>query len=199
MTPELAAKEYPNKPFEIIEGKVYFMSPARFEHAIVAGNIFLIFGNFLKGKKCTPIPDGVKVIMKNPKTGKNNSMVPDFMVVCDRSKIRGGNVHGAPDLVAEVFSRSTWMKDRTVKKDAYEAMGVKELWLVSAEAKSIERYLLTDGKYVLENVYGATLPEGEEEDTELDDDGNLMPPPPTKLKVSLYDDLIVDADEVFAY
>lgn len=198
MAPELAAKDYPNKPFEIIEGKAYFMSPARFEHTMVAGNIFFIFANFLKGKKCTPIPDGVKVVAKNPKTGKNNSMVPDFMVVCDRSKIRGGNVHGAPDLAVEVFSRSTWLKDRTVKKDAYEAMGVKEFWLVAVESKTIERYLLVDGKFVLENVYAATLPEGEE-DAELDDDGNLMPPPPSKLKVSLYEDLIVDADEVFTY
>ena len=53
MQANLAKKDYKGKSFEIIDGQVYMMSPVRFTHAIVAGNIYRIFSNYLKGKKYT--------------------------------------------------------------------------------------------------------------------------------------------------
>ena len=44
---------------ELIGGKVVMMSPRpRWNHMSVAGNIYNIFSNYLRGKKCTPIQDG---------------------------------------------------------------------------------------------------------------------------------------------
>ena len=193
MQANLADKDYKGKSFEIIDGQVYMMSPVRFTHAIVAGNIYRIFSNYLKGKKCIAIPDGVKVEVTNIDNGNKNSLVPDCMIVCDRSKIKNDLIAGAPDLVVEVLSKSTMKIDRTIKKDAYENIGVKEYWIVSASDKFIERYLLVDGKYDLENVYYLD----EDYENFADDEGTVLPI--TKIKVSLYDDLYVDLEDVFNF
>ena len=193
MQTNLAKKDYKGKSFEIIDGQVYMMSPVRFTHAIVAGNIYRIFSNYLKGKKCIAIPDGVKVEVTNIDNGNKNSLVPDCMIVCDRSKIKNDLIAGAPDLVVEVLSKSTMKIDRTIKKDAYENIGVKEYWIVSSSDKSIERYLLIDGKYELENVYYLD----EDYENFADDEGTVLPI--TKIKVSLYDDLYVDLEDVFNF
>ena len=58
-----------------------------------------------------------------------------------------------PDMVAEIFSRSTMKRDFTIKKDIYERNGVKEYWLINPWSESIEVYLLRDGKYFLDDVY----------------------------------------------
>ena len=193
MQANLADKDYKGKSFEIIDGQVYMMSPVRFTHAIVAGNIYRIFSNYLKGKKCIAIPDGVKVEVTNIDNGNKNSLVPDCMIVCDRSKIKNDLIAGAPDLVVEVLSKSTMKIDRTIKKDAYENIGVKEYWIVSASDKFIERYLLVDGKYDLENVYYLD----EDYENFADDEGTVLSI--TKIKVSLYDDLYVDLEDVFNF
>lgn len=193
MQANLADKDYKGKSFEIIDGQVYMMSPVRFTHAIVAGNIYRIFSNYLKGKKCIAIPDGVKVEVTNIDNGNKNSLVPDCMIVCDRSKIKNDLIAGAPDLVVEVLSKSTMKIDRTIKKDAYENIGVKEYWIVSASDKFIERYLLVDGKYDLEDVYYLD----EDYENFADDEGTVLPI--TKIKVSLYDDLYVDLEDVFNF
>lgn len=193
MQANLADKDYKGKSFEIIDGQVYMMSPVRFTHAIVAGNIYRIFSNYLKGKKCIAIPDGVKVEVTNIDNGNKNSLVPDCMIVCDRSKIKNDLIAGAPDLAVEVLSKSTMKIDRTIKKDAYENIGVKEYWIVSASDKFIERYLLVDGKYDLENVYYLD----EDYENFADDEGTVLPI--TKIKVSLYDDLYVDLEDVFNF
>lgn len=193
MQTNLAKKDYKGKSFEIIDGQVYMMSPVRFTHAIVAGNIYRIFSNYLKGKKCIAIPDGVKVEVTNIDNGNKNSLVPDCMIVCDRSKIKNDLIAGAPDLAVEVLSKSTMKIDRTIKKDAYENIGVKEYWIVSASDKFIERYLLVDGKYDLEDVYYLD----EDYENFADDEGTVLPI--TKIKVSLYDDLYVDLEDVFNF
>ena len=133
---------------ELIGGKVVMMSPAATNHNLISGNIFHIFKTYLKGKKCIPFGDNEKVFLTS-----TDHYVPDFMVVCDRDKIKPDGVHGAPDLVVEVLSPSTAKYDRVHKKDVYEQSGVPEYWLVSPGDRSIEVYRLDGGKYVPHNVY----------------------------------------------
>ncbi|MDR1204260.1 MAG: Uma2 family endonuclease [Peptococcaceae bacterium] len=61
-----------------------------------------------------------------------NYVIPDMIVLCDRSKIYGdGRCHGAPDLVVEVLSKSTAYVDKTVKVDLYRRFGVREYWIIN--------------------------------------------------------------------
>ena len=57
------------------------------------------------------------------------------------------NAYPPPNLVVEVLSKSTQGRDRGEKKDAYEADGVREYWIVDARAHTIEVYELAKDKH----------------------------------------------------
>ena len=185
MENNLACEDLPRQ--ELIGGRSYLMSPASPLHTYIGGNIFLIFGNYLKGKQCVPLHDNTTVHLT-----KTDHFVPDFMVVCDRSKIKSNWVEGAPDLVAEILSPSTARNDRFRKKDVYEACGVPEYWLVSPTDQSVEVYLLRNGKYELEH-YCVLYTEDtlsiltEQEKAEA----------VTEFKCHLYDDLTIRLADIF--
>lgn len=175
-------------PTEKIDGKIVMMSPRpAVSHNTIVLNIASIFHRFLKGKRCRAFTDGVDVHLD-----ENNTIIPDVMIVCDRSKIHPDGIYGAPDLVVEVTSPSTARRDFTVKLKAYERAGVREYWLVNPIGKQIEVYLLHDKKFELDNVYTvhpdwewAQMTEEERAEAQL------------TVKVSLYEDLYVDIREVF--
>ena len=54
-----------------------------------------------------------------------------------------------PDLAVEVLSDTTEQRDRGVKFEDYEAHGVREYWIVDAEAESVEQYVLEEGVFRL--------------------------------------------------
>ncbi len=179
---------YQEEPlYEILDGKVLAMSPAAPRHNRIAGNIFLIFGNYLKKKKCVPFGDGTAVYLD-----EQNRFIPDFMVVCDRSKIQSKWVYGAPDLLVEILSPSTARNDRMRKKDVYAASGVLEYWIVSPEEQSIEVYLLRDGAYTLDNLYAYCSDEDQADMTEAEKAGLTA-----EFKCHLFDDLTIRLEDIF--
>ena len=85
---------------ELINGVVVAMAPGPTTgHSRISGNIALILGNYLKGKRCEVFIDGVDVHLT-----EKDCFQPDCMVVCDPDKVRTDGIHGAPDLVVEVLS-----------------------------------------------------------------------------------------------
>lgn len=173
---------------ELINGQTVAMSPRpRFNHNHIAGNIYVIFRNYLHGRKCTPIADGTDLYLTD-----KDRFVPDFMVVCDRDKIQDDGVHGAPDLVAEVLSPRTESYDKKYKKAVYEKCGVKEYWLVSPEARSVEQHLLEDGRLVLNEVY-AMEPDYMLKKMTEEERSALV----THFKCSLFDDLDIQLEDIF--
>ncbi len=175
-------------PYEIIHGKTIMMSPRpAINHNRVAGNIYMLFRLYLKGKGCQAFMDGVDVHFD-----EENTFVPDAMIVCNRDIIKGDGIYGAPDLVVEVLSPSTARNDRIVKKAIYEKYGVKEYWIVSPDEKSIEVHHLVDGAFQLVGVYSVYPDWQWEKMTEAEKaEAQLL------VKVSLYDDFVVDIREVF--
>lgn len=133
---------------ELLNGALTAMASPSLVHNFISGNIFNIFSNYLRGKPCTPIGDGTHLYLT-----ERDRFIPDGMVVCDKNKLHPDGVHGAPDLVVEVLSPGTAKNDKGHKKDVYEACGVREYWIVSPGDRSVEQYLLTDGRYVLREVY----------------------------------------------
>jgi Uma2 family endonuclease len=69
-----------------------------------------------------------------------NVVQPDLLVVSKSRAaiVKERGVFGAPDLVVEVLSASTAERDRTVKAKVYARAGVSELWIVDADARTIE-------------------------------------------------------------
>jgi Uma2 family endonuclease len=60
-----------------------------------------------------------------------------------------------PDWVCEVLSPKTESLDRTRKMPAYAREGVLHLWLVSPQARTLEVYRLSEGRWLLLGTYDA--------------------------------------------
>lgn len=173
---------------EVIGGKVVMMASPTVNHNRVAGNIYRIFGNYLRGHKCEPFQDGTALFLEED----NEEYKPDMMVVCDPDKVKPDGVHGAPDLVVEVLSPSTGKNDKGHKKDVYEKHGVREYWIVSPGDCSVERYILKDGRFVLRDVY-QQYPEFMLKRMTEEEKNALV----TEFKCTLFDDLSIRLDDVF--
>ena len=172
---------------ELIDGQEVAMSPRpALRHSHIVGNIIAIFRAFLRGKHCQAFIEPEVIL------DERNHFVPDVVIVCDRDKLKPLAIEGAPDLVVEVLSPATMTRDRGIKKDAYERAGVKEYWIVSPGNQSIEAYHLDGGRLRLDNVYFVYPPEEWERMSEEERAAARL-----AVKVSLYDDLLVDVREVF--
>ena len=173
---------------ELIGGCIVLMAPAALNHVLISGNIYGIFNHYLRGKRCTPIADGAMLFLTD-----TDHFSPDFMVVCDVEKLRPNGVHGAPDLVVEILSPSTAVRDRTYKKSVYARCGVREYWIVSPGDKSVEQYLLHDGAYVLHNIYTLDPDGPRSQRAEVPEAGTA-----TVFQCSLFDDLTISLEDIFA-
>lgn len=184
MNSNLAYQEEPRT--ELLNGKIVMMSSPSVNHNIISFNITRVFSNYLDGKPCMAFNDGVDVYLTD-----TDRVIPDAMIVCNKNIIKLDGIHGAPYLIAEVLSPSTAKNDRGYKKNLYEKSGVKEYWIIDPMSCSIEVYLLSDGKYILDEIY-ALYPDGigvtdkEREETKKE------------IPVSLYDDFRISLKEIFS-
>ena len=121
-------------------------------HGSIIGRLYMFIGTYLDAKNAGYVfVDDVDVYLKDGPLFK-----PDLIVVLEENAdiidwYKG--IYGAPDMVVEVLSKSTRKNDLTIKKDAYEANGVREYWIVDPWAKIIDVYLLREGKYYLDDEY----------------------------------------------
>ena len=131
--------------WEIIDGEAYDMSPApTTKHQNISWNLIraINFQEF-KLKDCVPFSAPTDVVFDG-----HNVVQPDIFIVCDKAKVTGNNIQGAPDLTMEIISKTTAYKDTKIKKDLYERFKVEEYIIVFPELEIVERYLLEDNKYL---------------------------------------------------
>jgi len=57
------------------------------------------------------------------------------------------SIRGGPDLVVEISSPTTRVRDLVGKKDLYELHGVPEYWFVDLDSDEIRIYRLEEGRY----------------------------------------------------
>jgi len=175
--------------YEMLDGKIYNMAHDSSNHARIKGNVYRIFGNYLRGKKCQTFVDGMDV-----KFNEKDKTEPDVMIVCNRDIIKKNYIQGAPDLIVEVLSPSTAKNDIGYKKDLYEKYGVKEYWIVNQAERSIQVYLLKDGVYKFDMIYHSYDDDMLEALTDEEKSEIIK-----EFKISLdgFDDLIISVEEVF--
>ena len=177
--------------YEIIGGEK-FMSPApNLDHSDIIFKLSFVIGGYLIEHKSGYIyTDNVDVHFSDGTLYK-----PDLVVVLkSNEKILAGRkaIYGAPDMVVEVLSYSTRNRDLGVKKDTYEAQGVREYWIVDPWAKSVTVYLLRDGKYFLDDRY--ILLEGNDLETLTDEERAELK---TEVPVSIAEGLSVPLKFIF--
>ena len=140
--------------YEIIEGGKFMAPSPDWGHVNVTANLVTIIGGYARIKKLgVAVADNFDVHFPD-----GSLFQPDFIFVSAANEElfldkKNTTLYGVPDMVAEIFSRSTMKRDIGIKKDIYERNGVKEYWIIDPWSESIQVYLLRDGKYFLDEVY----------------------------------------------
>ena len=116
-------------PLELINGRFYVMESPGSKHQSIVYELGFVIGGYIKKNKgkCRVYPGPFDVELP---TEKGTVVVPDITVVCDTSKVDKKGLKGVPDWVIEVLSASTQNKDKKEKLAVYEAVGVREYWIV---------------------------------------------------------------------
>ena len=164
---------------ELIDGyPIMQASPTRAHQRAVASLVGQLY-SYLNGKKCEVYPSPFTVRLFEQEEDRpedvDTLVEPDVTVVCDPSKLDNTGCKGAPDLVMEILSPSTQRHDKLTKFNLYQRAGVREYWIVDADSKSVQVFVLENDHYIAKDL-GAV--------------GD-------KLKVNVLDDCFIDLTEVF--
>ena len=145
---------------ELIDGVLYVLASPTIDHQTIALEICISLKSHIKKNKCGCIvaiaPCDVHLIEEDNKT----LVQPDLFIICDKNKIVNGRIKGAPDLVLEVLSPSTKLKDCTIKLKKYHEAGVREYWIVDPDNKKVIVYLLDQGLDTFLYTFDDKIPVG---------------------------------------
>jgi Uma2 family endonuclease len=124
---------------EWVDGEVEIMNAVVTDHAKLTMFITLLVGGFVSLNGLGDVwaePFQVRL----PKQKRRRS--PDlFFATKERLHLlERTQFNGAPDLIVEVISADSQMRDRHEKFDEYEAAGVREYWLPDPLSRSFEAF-----------------------------------------------------------
>ena len=123
--------------YEYIDGELYPMTGAKFNHYIIIANITGRFLSLLADTECQVVGSGMLV-----KVGETRFVAPDVIVVCEKPVTEADTrVLLNPTLVVEVTSPSSIDFDRGSKREYY------------GDVPSIKAYLVVDQHRVLAELY----------------------------------------------
>jgi len=150
----LALTEGNEKRYEYIDGEVYLLSSPKITHQKILGEMYMLFYNWFKGKKCRPMLAPYDITLKR---GHDNINVvePDLAVICDLDENLSDKDYytGIPTLVVEIISEATRSKDTIKKLDLYMSAGVKEYWIVNPLNREITIYFFEQNDIVKNETY----------------------------------------------
>lgn len=138
--------------YEVIEGELVMAPAPRTTHQRCTANLILIVGQHVKSQGLGEIfPAPCDVVLDN-----RNVLQPDLIFVSKaRSKVVTElNLQGAPDLAVEILSPSSLRRDRIQKMRIYARHGVPHLWLLDAQAQTLEEFVLDGSTYRLTSACG---------------------------------------------
>ncbi|MFT8321991.1 MAG: Uma2 family endonuclease [Bacillus sp. (in: firmicutes)] len=129
--------------YEIIDGIPFLQAAPSRQHQAIVTKLTGELYTFLKGKTCEVYTSPFDVRLSAAEDEAEYQVVqPDISVVCDERKLDNKGCKGAPDLVVEVLSPSTWKRDRIEKLNQYERHEVREYLLIYPNEKVLEQYVL---------------------------------------------------------
>ena len=142
---------------EIIDGEMIRKSAPTPMHQEISRNLLFVLETYNRQHKngslfYTPV---------DVYLDEYNKPQPDLVFVSKEKKniITNDGIMGIPDLIIEIISPTSVIRDRIEKKNLYERMAVPEFWLVDPQYEEIEIYTSQNGHYKL--LSAATTLEGE--------------------------------------
>lgn len=133
----LTIPEDPSRRHEIVDGELFVSAAPRFRHQEVVSNLVELLRPPVRREKMGSVVAGPVTVHLH-----DELVVEPDLVFIRRERVahvsREGAVHGPPDLVVEVLSPSNREYDRGLKRKRYLENGVPEVWIVDAEAETVE-------------------------------------------------------------
>ena len=136
---------------ELIDGRFFYMQSPTAAHQNIIGELYFAIRLFIKENNgmCQPFMAPLDVQLD---CDDKTMVQPDFMIICDREKIREDRIYGAPDFVAEVLSPTTRKQDTDVKLLKYRNAGVREYWIADLDKERIICYFFEEDG-LMPNIY----------------------------------------------
>lgn len=134
--------------WELMEGHPIAMSPTPVPaHQRVAAELITELTLALRKSSCKSchVYDPLDY-----KIADDTILVPDILIIC--GDVKKKYLDFPPDLIVEILSPSTVLRDRNTKYQYYRQQGVKYYLIVDADKKDIELYLLRNGEYCLQEI-----------------------------------------------
>ena len=157
-TTRLTYEEYLKLPetkkrYEIVDGELIMSPSPTTRHQRILRQLFRMLDPFVTERGLGEVlfaPLDVLVQREPLRTRQ-----PDLLFVSnERVGILGQIIEGPPDLVAEILSPGNTRADVEDKLADYSRMGVRECWLVSPEARTVEVLELGEGTWNRISLYG---------------------------------------------
>ena len=133
---------------EFINGEVVIHSPVANEHESVSSELYTLINIFVSINKLGRVTHEKLMISLT-----RNDYEPDICFFKKEKSARfkeGQKLFPAPDMVVEVLSKSTEKYDRGIKLEDYALHSIKEYWIIDPRQKTIEKFLLKNKKYELD-------------------------------------------------
>jgi Uma2 family endonuclease len=132
-------------PAELVRGEVRWMSPAFWEHGMIAGNVFLLLSAHVRPRRLGAcFPDNVGFRLPIPGDVADSVRSPDAAFVrAERIPAEGlpsGWFPFAPDIALEVLSASDTASELQEKLDDYLAAGTALVWVVDPARRAVAVY-----------------------------------------------------------
>jgi Uma2 family endonuclease len=133
--------------YELEDGRLIEMPSPRMEHQRLVGRLYNILDRWVEEQDLGTVVMAVDVALP-----KGRGYIPDLTFIRrDREgELIGedGKIHGAPELVVEVVSPSTKVRDRYKKMQGYFEAGVEWVWLIDSEDLTAEEFHRTEEGYL---------------------------------------------------
>ncbi|MBU3075612.1 Uma2 family endonuclease [Clostridium estertheticum] len=127
---------------EFINGEIVYMSSPSVEHQRISAKLSIALNTYFTNSQCEVLSAPLDVILENENENIKNkqSVQPDIMVICDKSKFTKNNYTGVPTIIIEILSPSNTSHDTIIKLNLYQRFKVPEYWIVSSKNRSINVY-----------------------------------------------------------
>ncbi|MBD2056966.1 Uma2 family endonuclease [Oculatella sp. FACHB-28] len=151
LTPKeyLQMEEHSPVKHEYIDGQTYAMVGANDAHVTIAGNLFALLRNHIRGTGCRIYISDMKARIES----LNRYFYPDILVTCDPRDQETPLEKRFPRLIVEVLSDSTEAFDRGDKFADYQTLdSLQEYVLINTKRQRVECFRRNEaGLWVLQS------------------------------------------------
>jgi Uma2 family endonuclease len=152
MVEDLAVLPDDGNRYEIIGGQLILSPSPRVRHQQVSYQLSVVLGEYIASRGNAQALAAPMDVHLSP----NDVVQPDLLVVlavrADIIEDRG--IMGAPDLVIEILSPSSYANDFLRKSRLYEQHGVREYWIVDPESETVSVQTLDGDRYAIGDELG---------------------------------------------